>query len=91
MSVTIHLSAGMSRLAGVPGTLTLEGDTVGQALARLTALYPAMHAQVFAGDGSLRRFIKVFVNGEDVRLLQGLTTPLRDGDEMTLLTATAGG
>lgn len=67
------------------------GSTVGEVLSGLTEAHPATKDQLFAADGSLNRYVNVYINDEDVRVLQGLDTPVADGDQLVILPAMAGG
>ena len=69
----------------------LAGATVGAVVDALTAQYPSLKSQLLTADGELNRFVNVYVNGQDVRYLDGLSTPLGDADELRLLPAMAGG
>jgi len=67
-----------------------DGATVGEVLDSLYDRFAELKARI-AEDGSLRRFVNVYVGGEDIRFLSGLETPVTDGDEITILPAVAGG
>jgi len=69
----------------------LGGATVGEVVEALTAAYPSLRTQLLTDDGSLNRFVNVYVNGQDVRYLDGLATTVADRDEVRLLPAMAGG
>jgi molybdopterin converting factor small subunit len=71
-------------------SLTVEGSTVREALSELVARYPALESRILAGDG-VPSFLNVFVDGEDVRLAEGLATPVGSGSKILLLPAVAGG
>jgi molybdopterin converting factor small subunit len=71
-------------------TVSVEATTVRGALDALVTEYPALRARVLEGDG-VPSFLNVFVDGEDVRLLQGLDTAVTDGSTVLLLPAVAGG
>jgi MoaD family protein len=77
--------------AGNQKRVEVSGATVGQALDALLQEHPGLREQVFTGDGSLNRFVNVYVNGRDVRYEQGLETPVDEDDEVILLPAMAGG
>lgn len=79
--------------ANVGGVREVEaaGGTIGEVLAGLAAAYPALGDQLFTPDGELNRFVNVYVNGSDVRYLDGLATAVADADEVRLLPAMAGG
>ncbi|HKG26269.1 MAG TPA: ubiquitin-like small modifier protein 1 [Thermomicrobiales bacterium] len=68
-----------------------SGATVGEVLTDLDARYPGLKERVCDPDGEIRRFVNVFVNGENVRKLQGAATPLKGGDEVGIIPAMAGG
>ena len=69
----------------------LTGATVGEVVDALVAQYPSLRGQLLTDDGTLNRFVNVYVNGQDVRYLDGLSTPLSEADELRLLPAMAGG
>ena len=69
----------------------LSGATVADLVDALTAQYPSLRAQLLTDEGGLNRFVNVYVNGQDVRYLDGLATPVADRDEVRLLPAMAGG
>jgi sulfur-carrier protein len=69
----------------------LEGRTVRELVAALVAKFPALRQQLVGEDGDLNRFVNVYVNGQDVRYLKGLDTPVGERDEVRLLPAMAGG
>jgi sulfur-carrier protein len=67
------------------------GSDVGEVLRALTAEYPQTEAQLFGEDGDLNRYVNVYLNDEDVRVLDGLGTSVADGDTVVILPAMAGG
>jgi molybdopterin synthase sulfur carrier subunit len=67
------------------------GSTVGEVVEALTAAYPSLKSQLLTVEGTLNRFVNVYVNGQDVRYLDGLATPVAERDEVRLLPAMAGG
>jgi MoaD family protein len=69
----------------------LAGATVGAVVEALTAAYPSLKSQLLTADGDLNRFVNVYINGQDVRYLAGLDTPVAPADEVRLLPAMAGG
>ena len=68
-----------------------EGATVGEVLTALVDAHPQTRDQVFAEDGELNRYVNVYLNDEDVRVLDGLATVVGEGDELVILPAMAGG
>ena len=77
--------------AGNQKKVEVTGSTVGEALESLLGEYPGLREQIFTEDGSLNRFVNVYVNGRDVRYEQELATPVGESDEVILLPAMAGG
>jgi sulfur-carrier protein len=77
--------------AGNQKRVDVTGATVGEALDALLVQFPDLREQLFSGDGSLNRFVNIYVNGRDVRYEQELATPVGEGDEVILLPAMAGG
>ena len=90
MSVTVKIPAQLRAATGGEGELEVEGATVGEAL---DAVFDQHHGlrQRISEDGGLRRFVNVYVSGEDIRFKDGLETELDDGDEVQILPAVAGG
>ncbi len=68
-----------------------EGGNVGEVLRALTAQHPATEEQLFGADGDLNRYVNVYLNDEDVRVLDGLETAVSEGDTVVILPAMAGG
>jgi sulfur-carrier protein len=69
----------------------LEGGNVRELVDALVEKFPALRQQLLTEDGGLNRFVNVYVNGQDVRYLDGLSTPVAERDEVRLLPAMAGG
>lgn len=78
------LTGGQGEVSGKPGTLRALIDD-------LERTYPGMKSRLCEDDGTLRRFINVFVNEEDIRFLEGLDTALEPGTRVSILPAVAGG
>jgi molybdopterin converting factor small subunit len=76
---------------GGAATLRVEGDTIGDVLGELSDAYPAVKGQLLNDDGTLHRFLNVYINDDDVRYLGGVNAPVANDDEITLLPAVAGG
>ena len=68
-----------------------EGGDVGEVLRSLVSQHPATESQLFSEDGELNRYVNVYLNDEDVRVLQGLDTSVADSDTIVILPAMAGG
>jgi MoaD family protein len=91
MAVTVKLPTQLRDAAGGQTAATVHGSTVGEALDALYEQHGELRSRIADGDGSLRRFVNVYLKGEDIRFLEGLDTPVADGDEVTILPAVAGG
>jgi molybdopterin converting factor small subunit len=71
--------------------LDTDATTIGGVLKQITEAYPVVKPQLLNEDGTLHRFLNVYINDDDVRYLGGVDAPVADGDEVTLLPAVAGG
>ncbi len=71
--------------------VTVQGETVAEALRDLVAQYPALEKHLFSEEGELRPFVNLFLGQEDVRHLQGVDTPLKDDDKLRIIPSIAGG
>jgi molybdopterin converting factor small subunit len=71
--------------------IDLEGGSIREVVDALVAQHPSLRDQLLTPEGDLNRFVNVYVNGQDVRYLQGLDTPVEARDEVRLLPAMAGG
>jgi MoaD family protein len=91
VAVEVRLPTVLRTHAGGASTIQLSGATLGDVLDKLVAEYPGMAGQVVQDDGSLHKFVNIYVNDDDVRYLQGLDTPVPDGAEISILPAVAGG
>lgn len=91
MSVLIKIPTPLRKLTAEHDTVTVEGTDLGQCIERLDREYPGIKERLCDESGELRRFVNIFVNGEDVRFLSGLQTPLKTGDEVSIVPAVAGG
>jgi len=91
VSVTVRVPAQLRTLTGGSAQVTVEGSTVGEALKALDAAHPGFGDRLFDEDGSLRRFVNVFLADEDVRFLDGLETSITAGQTLSIVPAVAGG
>lgn len=88
---TIWIPQVLRASVGGVKTIEIDGASVGDLLNGLVARHPSLHSQLLTDEGELNRFVNVYVNGQDVRYLDGLGTPVGDRDEVRLLPAMAGG
>ena len=91
MSVELRLPTLLRPAADGQASVALEGATVGQILSQLVTSYPGLSDQVLTADGSLHRFVNVYVNDDDVRYLDNLDTAVTSSDVISILPAVAGG
>jgi molybdopterin converting factor small subunit len=91
VAVEVRLPTVLRTHAGGASTVQLSGATLGDVLGKLVAEYPGLAGQMVQDDGSLHKFVNIYVNDDDVRYLQGLDTPVPDGSEISILPAVAGG
>jgi MoaD family protein len=90
MAVTVKVPSQLRAVTDGEGEIEVDGSTVGEALDAVYARYEELRGRI-TEDGELRRFINVYVSGEDIRFQDGLDTPINQGDEVTILPAVAGG
>ena len=91
MAVPVQLPTQLRDAAGGAVSAEVEGGTVGEALESLYAEHGELRGRLADDGGGLRRFVNIYIGGEDIRFLDGLDTPVSDGDEVTILPAVAGG
>jgi molybdopterin synthase sulfur carrier subunit len=90
MSVTVKIPTQLRAATGGEGEVEVSGGTVGEVLDAVFDAYGDLRERI-TQDGDLRRFVNVYVGGEDIRFQQGLDTEINEGDEVTILPAVAGG
>jgi molybdopterin synthase sulfur carrier subunit len=91
MSVKIRIPAPLRKLTNEQDVVQGDGGTLASCIEDLEAHYPGLKERLCDETGELRRFVNVYVNGEDVRFQDGLQTPLKTGDEVSIVPAVAGG
>ncbi|NIR31565.1 MAG: MoaD/ThiS family protein [Gammaproteobacteria bacterium] len=90
-TVTVRIPTPLRSFTSGADEVQTEGTTVGEALAALRSSHEGLVENVLAADGELRNFVNVFVGSNNVRSLQGLKTPLSEGDVLAIVPAVAGG
>jgi sulfur-carrier protein len=88
---TVFVPTPLRRLTGGQSRVTVEATTVGELIECLETDYPGVKERLLDGDGEIKRFINVFVNGEEIRGLQGEATPIEATSEVSIIPAMAGG
>jgi molybdopterin synthase sulfur carrier subunit len=91
MAVTVKIPTQLRAAAGGEAETEVDGATVKDVLDGLYERHGELRERLADEDGSLRRFVNVYLAGEDIRFLDGLATPVADGAELTILPAVAGG
>ena len=91
MAVTVRIPTTLRALAGGSSEVQVDGSTVGEVLKALDAAHPGFTDRLIDDGGNLRRFVNVFVADDDARFLQGLETPVPDGETVAIIPAVAGG
>ncbi|MGH9043225.1 MAG: MoaD/ThiS family protein [Acidimicrobiia bacterium] len=91
MSTTVRIPTALRTLTGGAAEITADGSTVGEILKSLDTTHPGMAERLFDEAGNLRRFVNVFVADEDIRFLDALSTPVADGQVVSIIPAVAGG
>ena len=91
MAVKVKIPTQLRAATGGAGELEVSGATVGEVLDALFDRHGELRDRLSDGDGGLRRFVNVYVSGEDIRFGDGLDTAVSDGDEVQILPAVAGG
>ena len=88
---TLRIPTPLRPYAQGQSEVKVQGQTVREALSGVTQQYTALQPHLFAANGELRAFVNLFLNEEDIRQLQGLDTPIKEGDRLMLIPSIAGG
>ena len=91
MIVTVRIPTTLRPLAGGSSEVEVEGGTVGDVLKALDSDHPGFSDRLLDDEGGLRKFVNIFVADDDVRFLDGLATPVPDGETVAIIPAVAGG
>lgn len=91
MPVTVRIPTPLRRAAGGNRDVSAEGSDVWAVIEDLERQYPGFKERLVDEGGDLRRFINIYVNGEDIRYAQGTQTALKTGDEISIIPAVSGG
>ena len=91
VAIKVLIPTPLRRFTNDQASALVDAATVGEALAALDAQFPGIQARICEPDGRIRRFVNVFVNGSDVRSLGGANATIKDGDEIGIIPAMAGG
>lgn len=91
MATLIRIPTPLRKLTREAEIVFAEGKTVAEILANLNQTYPGLGERIYDEHGNVRRFINIFLNDEDIRFLEEKATPVKEGDEISILPAIAGG
>jgi molybdopterin synthase sulfur carrier subunit len=90
VAVEVRVTSVLQRVVGAK-SVEAEGSTVGEVLNEINSRFPGFREQITMEDGSLHRFVNIYINDEDIRFMQQLDTPVNSGDIVSILPALAGG
>ena len=91
MAITVRIPTPLRKLTSEQDIVEAAGDTLAEMIDSLEATYPGLKERLCDETGDLRRFVNIYVNGEDVRFAEGVGTRLNGGDEVSIVPAVAGG
>ena len=91
MPVQVRIPTPLRKVTHDEEMVETSAETIGDAITDLESRYPGLQERLLDDDGQVRRFVNVYVNEEDIRFLQDKETPLKDGDEVSIIPAIAGG
>jgi molybdopterin synthase sulfur carrier subunit len=91
MPKNVRIPTPLRKLTNNEEVVEVTSATIGEAILELQTRYPGIKERLMDDNGEVRRFVNVYVNEEDIRFLQNQNTPLKDGDEVSIIPAIAGG
>jgi len=91
MAITVKIPTPLRKFTAGAESVEGEGSNVGELLNDLESRHTGLHERLCDEQGKVRRFVNLYVNGEDIRFLQQLDTPVKDGDDLAIVPAIAGG
>ncbi len=91
MPVTVRIPTPLRKLTRNQDAVEIAGATIGAVVDNLNQQFPGLKERLCDERGELRRFVNIYLNDEDIRLAQGKSTPVKDGDEISIIPAIAGG
>ena len=91
MSITVRVPTTLRTLTAGEAEVSVDGATVADVLESLEGAHPGFKERILDEQGELRRFVNVFVSDDDVRFMDGLATPVPDGETLSIVPAVAGG
>ena len=91
MAVKVRIPTPLLKLTNNQGEITAEGNNVKEIFENLENQYPGIKERIYDENGQLRRFINIYINEEDIRFVDGESSSVKDGDEISIIPAIAGG
>lgn len=91
MSVVVRIPQPLRSLTGEKTSVEATGTSLGELIGNLESSYPGVKERILDESGQIRRFVNVYINGDDVRFAEGLQSAIKDGDEVSIVPAVAGG
>lgn len=91
MASKVRIPTPLRKLTNNEELVEIEAATVGEAINELQTRFPGIKERLLDENGAVRRFVNVYVNEEDIRFLQNQNTPIKNGDEISIIPAIAGG
>jgi sulfur-carrier protein len=91
MAKNVRIPTPLRKLTNNEETVEVSAGTIGELIAELQSRYPGIQERLLDDQGQVRRFVNVYVNEEDIRFLKNQETPLKEGDEISIIPAIAGG
>ena len=89
--IKVRIPTPLRPMTGGKNEVEIAGNTIGEMIENLGAAHPGIKERLYDESGEVRRFINIYVNEEDIRFLTGKDTPLKEGDEVSIIPAIAGG
>ena len=91
MSIKVRIPTPLRKLTGDKSVVEVEGKNIGELIENLEKNFKGIKQRLCEEDGNLRRFINIYLNEEDIRFIKGKETLVKDGDEVSIVPAIAGG
>jgi len=91
MPIQVRIPTPLRKFTGGAESVTATGTTIGAVVQDLESRHPGLKERLCDDSGKVRRFVNLYVNGDDIRFMNSLDTPVKDGDEISIVPAIAGG
>jgi len=91
MAVQVRIPTPLRRFTGGQGSVAVDGASIKAVIDNLEKSHPGLKERICETDGTVRRFVNLYVNGDDIRFLENLESKVEDGDEISIVPAIAGG